>query len=83
MFTSPVLLPLVAQLLEEFGALDKLESFVSTNGRKFYGIEATAEEPATIIERVDGGHEGCVSYILDELAIVPFMAGKKVAWRVR
>jgi dihydroorotase len=35
-YTSPILLPLAAHLLESFGALDRLEGFVSSFGRRFY-----------------------------------------------
>ncbi|KAL0949881.1 hypothetical protein HGRIS_009914 [Hohenbuehelia grisea] len=36
LYTSATLLPLVAHLLESFDALDKLEGFVCTFGRRFY-----------------------------------------------
>jgi dihydroorotase len=37
-FTTPILMPLVATLFSRFGCLDKLESFTSTNGLSFYNI---------------------------------------------
>jgi dihydroorotase len=46
-YTSPILLPLVAHLLESFGALDKLEGFVSGFGRAFYGREVAGDVPTT------------------------------------
>ena len=38
-YTSSILVPLCATLLEGFGALDKLANYVSLNGRKFYGYD--------------------------------------------
>lgn len=83
MFTSPVLLPLVAHLLEGFGALDKLEQFVSSNGRKFYGVEASEQNAHVVIERVPAGDEVHSVFAVDDLAVVPFMAGKKIGWRIK
>ena len=42
-FTSPVAIEVYAQIFDELGALDKLESFLSLNGPRFYGIEPSAE----------------------------------------
>ncbi|KIS70351.1 Dihydroorotase [Mycosarcoma maydis] len=36
-YTSSILVPLCATLLEAFGALDQLANYVSINGRNFYG----------------------------------------------
>ena len=37
-FNSPAALPVVAQVFEEEGALDRLETFVSLNGTRFYRL---------------------------------------------
>ncbi|WP_299591758.1 dihydroorotase [uncultured Tateyamaria sp.] len=37
-FTAPNTLPILAQVFEEDGALDKLEAFTSKNGPAFYGL---------------------------------------------
>ncbi|WP_299612215.1 dihydroorotase [uncultured Tateyamaria sp.] len=37
-FTAPNTLPILAQVFEEDGALDKLEGFTSKNGPAFYGL---------------------------------------------
>ncbi|SPO24705.1 Dihydroorotase [Ustilago trichophora] len=42
-YTSSILVPLCATLLEGFGALDKLANYVSLNGRKFYGYDSDEE----------------------------------------
>ncbi len=39
-YTSSILVPLCATLLEGFGALDQLANYVSLNGRKFYGYDS-------------------------------------------
>lgn len=82
-YTSPFLVPLVAHLLESFGALDKLEGFISSNGRKFYGVEAksgsgdvklrrTTEESASVPGVIRG----------DGVEVVPFWAGKQLGWEI-
>jgi dihydroorotase len=81
-YTSPVLLPLCAHLLESFGALDKLQDFVSGFGRRFYKREVDAASAAhvtlsrtqhlTVPERWSLGQEH----------VVPFWAGKKIGWEI-
>lgn len=81
MYTSAILLPLVAHLLESFGALDRIEGFVSTNGRAFYRVPVTSGEDGVTIRRVSskliaekiGEGEQCV---------VPFWAGKPIRWEI-
>lgn len=80
-YTSPYLLPLVATLLESFGALDKLEGFVSSHGRKFYatpaveGQQVTIRRPATKVVVPTSLGQGA-------LEVVPFWAGKELAWEI-
>ncbi|QRW15921.1 amidohydrolase family protein [Rhizoctonia solani] len=50
-YTSPILLPLVAHLLESFGALDRLADFVSNNGRRFYKKELPVAAPVVKLRR--------------------------------
>jgi dihydroorotase len=82
-FTSPILLPLVAHILEEIGALDKLEQFVSTNGRKFYGFEQYDVSSPSVIEKVAGECEVSSVYSMEDLNVVPFLAGKRIGWRLK
>jgi dihydroorotase len=80
-YTSPYLVPLVATLLETFGALSQLEGFVSAHGRKFYGnpaserMEVTLRRPAAKVT---------VPTLLskDGIEVVPFWAGKELAWEI-
>ncbi|EPS95345.1 hypothetical protein FOMPIDRAFT_1025828 [Fomitopsis schrenkii] len=80
-YTSAILLPLVAHLLESFGALDRLEGFVSTNGRAFYGVPVTSSEDKVTIRRVSGKliEEQLVQ---GEHCVVPFWAGKPIGWEI-
>ena len=38
-FSSPLAVPLLIQLFEKHNSLDKIEKFMSKNGRAFYGVE--------------------------------------------
>jgi dihydroorotase len=89
-YTSSVLVPLVAHILDSYGALDKLEAFISTNGRKFYGVPARAGDEVKLrkvdvqsqeAKSVPGFYkkEGRDGSIVD---VVPFMAGKKLSWEL-
>lgn len=87
MYTSPILVPLVATLLESFGALDKLEGFVSGNGRKFYGVEAKKGDEVKLRRTSGqaGGNGGKVPGVLrgeEGVEVVPFWAGKELAWEI-
>lgn len=42
-FTAPVTLSCLAEVFEAAGKLDKLESFVSLNGARFYGLDPHAD----------------------------------------
>lgn len=69
----------MAHLLESFGALDKLEGFVSTNGRAFYGRPAGPEK--ILLNRktlpVMDSWEG-----EDGAKVVPFWAGREIGWEI-
>ena len=38
-FSSPLAVPLMIQLFEKHNSLEKIENFISKNGRAFYGLE--------------------------------------------
>lgn len=78
-YTSPILLPLLAHLLETFGALDKLEQFVSTNGRKFYGYENMAGASSVILRRETTRVKVTVS---SESDVLLFWAGRELRWKI-
>ncbi|KAI0320617.1 Dihydroorotase [Amylostereum chailletii] len=79
-YTSPLLLPLTAHLLESFDALDKLEGFVSTFGRRFYRQEIDVGQGAVTLEKVTTEVQD--KFISGDESVVPFWAGKKLNWRI-
>lgn len=80
MYTSPILLPLVAHLLESFGAIDQLENFASTNGRLFYGRPADAGRK-TVLRRVSG-QKVETKWAKGAEEVVPFWAGQEIGWEI-
>lgn len=73
-FSEPVVLPLIVQLFETFGALNNLEKFLSENGAKFYGL-ALNEDTIKLAKkewRVPKSYKN----------IVPLCAGEKLQWRI-
>lgn len=81
-YTSPILIPLVATLLESFGALDKLEGYVSEHGREFYGIPA--EKGQNVKLRRTSGGQKVPGLLRGEggIEVVPFWAGKDLGWEI-
>jgi len=80
-YTSPILLPLTAHLLESFGALDKLQGFVSDNGRRFYGREANKVEGDVVqLKRMKQTIDGSVK--LGGTEIAPFWAQKEINFTI-
>lgn len=97
-YTSSILIPLCATLLESFGALDQLASYVSLNGRKFYGYD-DAEEMAKgriKLRKVDSGSSAAIVPAVyvhrkfrevadcdgSKVQVVPFWAGKRLGWEI-
>ncbi|PFH52654.1 hypothetical protein AMATHDRAFT_139700 [Amanita thiersii Skay4041] len=80
-YTSAILLPLLAHLLESFGALDKLEGFASTFGRAFYEKPVTTGE-AVKLRKVPQGNRIQESYHLAGDSLIPFWAGRSIGWEI-
>jgi dihydroorotase len=78
-YTAPILLPLVAHLLESFDALDQLVAFSSTNGRAFYKVETENLQPVTLHKEPFRIMEN-LSLNGDDIA--PFWAGKELNWSI-
>ncbi len=78
-FSSPAAIEMYAQVFDEAGALDKLETFASLNGPAFYGMDANSDEITLIRETwkvpeavdVNGGE-----------SISPFMTGNEINWKI-
>lgn len=73
-FTAPVILPVLAEVFEARGALDKLEDFVSVFGAQFYRLDlnkgtVTLQKQSWTVPLEIGG-------------IVPYHAGKTLPWSV-
>jgi dihydroorotase len=83
-YTSPILLPLVAHLLESFGALDKLQGFVSDFGRAFYGREVADKKDTVILRKVPMECRRMIDdkYVDGGESVVPFWAGRLIGWEV-
>ncbi|KAH9943400.1 dihydroorotase [Epithele typhae] len=81
-YTSPILLPLVAQMLDSFGALDRLEGFVSTHGRAFYKRPVTQGDSAVVLRRGVSKPVGIEGYGSGATHVVPFWAGKELNWEI-
>jgi len=73
-FSAPVVLPVLAELFLRHSTIGQLELFVSESGARFYGLPlnrgriALRKEEWTVPMECDG--------------IVPFMAGKKLQWKI-
>jgi len=73
-FNAPFALEAYATVFEEESALDRLEAFASENGPNFYGLPLNEGQivleraPITVPDRIG--------------AVVPFLAGKTLGWRL-
>ena len=78
-FNAPVSLPAYATVFEELGALQHLEAFCSENGPRFYGLPLN--EGSLTLVREPWKVEESIS--MGEHALVPFLAGETLNWRVK
>jgi dihydroorotase len=91
-YTSALLLPLCATLLDSFGALDQLQAYTSTNARRFYDLpvlkgeglvvklarkESIVSESFTLEE-----HKSMKDGTSGKIQVIPFWAGKKLAFTI-
>jgi dihydroorotase len=74
-YSAPVVLPALAQLFEKHSALNKLESFVSEFGSRFYGLSLNKE--FLLLEK----HKWTVPS--EYGGVVPFMAGQELSWAIQ
>ena len=73
-FNAPFALETYAMVFEEEGALDRLEAFASEHGPRFYGLPLN--EGRVVLERAP--------VVVPETigAMVPFLAGETLPWRL-
>jgi dihydroorotase len=71
-FSAPVALPMLAELFEQAGCLERLPAFVSTNATRFYRITPPAK--TVRLERL--------AWQVPEYyeTIIPFLAGTTIGW---
>ncbi|RUP47427.1 dihydroorotase, homodimeric type [Jimgerdemannia flammicorona] len=93
-FTTPLVLPYLATILESFGALDRLQGFACEFGKRFYGvmerdrgkteIVRLARESWVVPERyhfhIEGESEAGTG--VETESVVPFWAERKIAWKI-
>ena len=76
-WSAPVAIESYVKTFEEEGALDRLEGFASLYGARFYGLPVNTtrvrlvRDPLVVPER----------YTFDAGEVVPFHAGRTLAWR--
>jgi dihydroorotase len=73
-YTAPIAIPLLLELFEGYGAINKLEDFCSRFGADFYGLPHNKETITLarenwVIPPIYGG-------------VIPFRAGKEIHWRM-
>ncbi|KAJ1897565.1 dihydroorotase [Kickxella alabastrina] len=83
-FTTPILIPLMATLFDKMECLDKLEGFISTYGRQFYGLPEPIDGTITLVRLPLGvpaayAISGSAS---DGETVVPFMASTEIGWSI-
>ena len=74
-FTAPIALQMLVELFEQHRSLDQLQTFVSGNAQRIYGVKppektVTFEKSGDVIPNNYG-------------EVIPIWAGKPLAWKVR
>ncbi|KAG0702749.1 dihydroorotase [Suillus ampliporus] len=80
-YTSPILLPLVAHLLDSFGAIDRLADFTSNFGRDFYQTPLDLQAPRVVVQKVQGVSVQA-EYSSEGKTVAPFWAGRTIDWQI-
>ena len=81
-YTAPYAMSLYAEVFEEAGRLDRLESFSSLRGSAFYGLKPNAHQ----IRLVKELHRVPESYVYgdgDSEKVIPFRANETLRWRIK
>lgn len=86
-FTTPLVLPYLATILESFGALDRLQGFACDFGRKFYEVKNEKWVGQVRLERESWAAPAKYSFGGEGIEgekgdVVPFMAGKTLGWKI-
>lgn len=91
-YTSPILMPLCATLLDSFGALNQLQTYTSTNARRFYGLDVVkGQDKLIVLKRQESfveeaytlkAHQSMQDGAPGKIQVVPFWAGRKLAFTI-
>ncbi|MGB9753334.1 dihydroorotase [Roseiflexus castenholzii] len=73
-FSAPVALPLLAEIFAQHDALDRLQTFVSDNAQRIYGV--TPPFKRVVLRR----ESWCVPQRYGE--VTPYYAGRTIEWQV-
>ncbi len=77
-YNAPFALEAYLQVFDEEGALDRFEGFVSEHGARFYGLPLNEGTVTLVRAPVDVP----ATTGTGETAVVPFLAGQTLAWRM-
>lgn len=77
-FTAPLALPKLAELFVAAGALDKLQSFVSDNACRHYGLTPSAKQ----VMLCDTPMQVPAAYRGYGQTVVPMYAGESIGWSI-
>ncbi len=77
-YTAHAALELYAEVFEQAGSLDKLESFASIHGADFYGLPRNREK--VTLRKVDWQIPASVGF--GEHRLVPLKAGEMMSWKL-
>jgi dihydroorotase len=75
------LIPYVASVFDEMGALDKLKGFVCDFGRQFYRISQPTTNETIQLIKTDTPIADV--YTAGSLTVVPFRAGESIGWKLQ
>ncbi|MFA6215296.1 MAG: dihydroorotase [Patescibacteria group bacterium] len=78
-FSAPVVLPILAQIFEDAGQLDRLEAFTSQFGAEFYGLPLNK---GSIRLEKKAWTVSCSVGEDSATQVVPFFAGQRLDWQV-
>jgi dihydroorotase len=82
-FTSPVLLERTVELFEQHGALDKVQAFVSDNARRWHpSLETLLPQRKITLKKSAWKVPENYADSSGKISVVPYEAGKMLAWQV-
>ncbi|MCV2502712.1 MAG: dihydroorotase [Neisseriaceae bacterium] len=77
-FNAPIALELYTEIFDKIDALDKLETFTSINGPKFYGLPVNNRQ-VTLVKK---SYQVPDFYEINGEKIIPLLAGQEIAWQL-